>query len=404
MKFLFVSTLAFTLFFAVYAFLLRRLTFFGLNRAYLLFSLVFSFFLPFLSLDLGPWMAGVLPVVSLSEVVVRPGADPALQPVLRIVIWVYWIGATVAALLVIRSVVLILRNRSGAVLRSHPISDYLLSEGHHAFSFFDRIHIGRAVDPQLREMILAHEHVHQRQWHSMDVLCFALARVVWWFNPIIHLAAREVQLNHEFLADRETRARFGTDYQYSLLNQAMDTQFFPLGNSFFSQSLIKNRIRMMNKKNTRKRSLVFYALTLPLIAVSLWLHACHEQAGLPDSQQKLVELNDAVKASPTSYNAGQVDIIPEFPGGHEAMLTYFKDNFRYPTELKDDKVQGRVMISFVVNEDGTLDRVEAATSDDQRLEAPAVAFVKDMPNWSPGSKEGKAVKVKMMLPVQYRLD
>ena len=103
------------------------------------------------------------------------------------------------------------------------------------------------------------------------------------------------------------------------------------------------------------------------------------------ASKKLVELKDAVKANPTSFHAKEVDAIPEFPGGQEAMIAYFKDNFKYPEDLKADKVEGRVMISFAVNEDGTLHQVEAANSDDQRLEAAAVAFVQGMPNWIPRS-------------------
>ena len=199
-----------------------------MNRAYLLFSLVFSIALPFLSIGPGSLGTDALPEVSLPEVVVNPSADPVLQPVLKVAVWIYWTGAVLAALLVLRSVMLILRSRSGAVSRTHSISDYFVSEGHHAFSFFNRIHIGRSVEPQLRDMILAHEHVHKRQWHSLDVLCFALAPrglVVQPRSSTWRLA--KCRLNHEFLADREN----GYTFWYGLPVQPLESS---LGNQVLS--------------------------------------------------------------------------------------------------------------------------------------------------------------------------
>src|SRR5690606_35976175 len=126
--------------------------------------------------------------------------------------------------------------------------------------------IGNKTAPEMHDMVLRHERVHKKQWHSLDVLLFAFARIFSWFNPFVHLAAREIRLNHEFIADECSHRDFGTDYQYAILNQVMETRIFPLTNSFFSKSLIKNRIIMMNKKRSKLSSMAAYTLAIPVFA------------------------------------------------------------------------------------------------------------------------------------------
>ncbi len=404
MTYLITANLVFTAFFLWYLLVLKRLTFFSLNRGYLLFSLFFSLLVPLLVVDLQWFGADAIPVVTLPEIVLRPDSVPVLRPVVVTAGWVYALGATLFAFIVLRSLWKIQQlTRSAEEMKDHT-SEYFVNDGYHAFSFFHRIQIGRDVNEEIRDMVLEHELVHRRQWHSLDVLCFAFARIVCWFNPFMHMAAREVQLNHEFLADRETVARFGTDYQHSLLNQALQTQLFPLTNSFFSKSIIKKRIIMMNQKSTKRWSLAAYALVIPLIAGSLWLNSCSEQAGLPDGQQKAMNLSDAMTSQKTDYKADEVDEIPSFVGGQEALLEYFRADFKYPEVLKENNIEGRVVISFNVETDGSLTDVKASESDDKLLEAPAVEFVKKMPKWNPGQKDGKAVKVAMKLPLQYTMN
>lgn len=401
MNYLITANLVFSLFFVLYMVALKRLTFFHLNRVYLLFSLLFSVCAPLLSFQ---WGAQVeeLPVVVLPEIVLNIGANPAMEPVWEITAWIYWIGVLAGAALVAHALRLIQRLQR----KASAVKDYFVSQGYHAFSFFHRIQIGNKVEEEVRDMILAHEQEHRRQWHSLDVMLFALARVLSWFNPLVHLAAREVQLNHEFLADQATVNRFGTDYQYTLLNQALDTRLFPLTNSFFSKSQIKHRILMMNKHKSKKWSLAVYALIIPAIVGGLWLSSCSEQVGLPDSQQKETQMSELMKPSDKEKvrSAKEVDKLPEFPGGQDGLLAYFKEGFVYPKTLKEANVEGRVVLSFVVNTDGTLSDIEAVESDHELLDEPAVKFVEGMPEWTPGEKDGKPVKVQMKLPVMYTMN
>ncbi|NQV52831.1 MAG: energy transducer TonB [Flavobacteriales bacterium] len=399
-----IANLSFALLYLFYVGVFKRLTFFHWNRFYLMAALLFSTVVPLIRIP--SWGAGTdaLPVVELPLLVLSASQQPMFQPVIETAFWIYLVGVLVGLSVLFRAIYLIMQSAKDAREEQAEAGKYLVSEGSHAFSFFSRIQIGATIDGETKEMILTHEQVHKEEWHSIDVMLYAVTRVVAWFNPFVHLAAKEVQLNHEFLADERTMRTYGQDYQYSLLDQALDTQVFRLTNAFYSTSIIKNRILMMNKNRSRKWSLAVYALIIPVIAGTVWLSSCTQQPGIPDSEQK-VAISDAItpKASDQVMNKDEVDVEPSFPGGQEGLLTYFKEGFVYPKELSEAGVEGKVMLSFVVNEDGSLSDIEAVKSDDPLLEAPGIEFVKGMPNWEPGTKDDVKVKVKMILPIQYSM-
>ena len=100
----------------------------------------------------------------------------------------------------------------------------------------------------------------------------------------------------------------------------------------------------------------------------------------------------------------EVDDSPEFPGGMFAMLQYIGQHVKYPAAARDNGIQGRVIVSFIVNEDGHLSDVGVMSSVDESLDNEAVRMVSEMPAWKPGSKDGKPVKVRYNIPVNFRLD
>ena len=99
-----------------------------------------------------------------------------------------------------------------------------------------------------------------------------------------------------------------------------------------------------------------------------------------------------------------VDDMPEFPGGMVAMLDYMRRNIEYPAEAREAKIEGRVIVRFIVNEDGHLSDIEATTSVNEILSREALRMVSTMPNWKPGSNRGFPVKVRYSLPVNFRLN
>lgn len=98
-----------------------------------------------------------------------------------------------------------------------------------------------------------------------------------------------------------------------------------------------------------------------------------------------------------------VEVQPEFPGGMEKMMRFLSINFNYPQIDKENGVEGRVFVSFVVGKDGEVSDVKVIKGVSKTLDAEAIRVVKLMPRWKPGTQNGKAVRVKYRLPVTARL-
>lgn len=98
-----------------------------------------------------------------------------------------------------------------------------------------------------------------------------------------------------------------------------------------------------------------------------------------------------------------VEQAPEFPGGQAALMQYLGKNIKYPTISQENGVQGRVILQFVVNKDGSIVDIVVARSVDPYLDKEAIRVVQSMPKWTPGKQRGKPVRVRFTLPVTFRL-
>lgn len=98
-----------------------------------------------------------------------------------------------------------------------------------------------------------------------------------------------------------------------------------------------------------------------------------------------------------------VEEMPSFPGGQGALMSYLASNIEYPVVAQENGVQGRVIVSFVVERDGSISDVRVARSVDPSLDREAQRVVKSMPRWKPGKQNGSAVRVKYTVPVVFRL-
>ena len=99
-----------------------------------------------------------------------------------------------------------------------------------------------------------------------------------------------------------------------------------------------------------------------------------------------------------------VEESPEFPGGYEAYMQYLKKNIKYPAICRDNNIQGRVIVSFVVNKDGKIVDAEVVKGVNPSLDKEALRVISTMPNWKPGKQRGKPVRVKYSSPVNFRLN
>lgn len=99
-----------------------------------------------------------------------------------------------------------------------------------------------------------------------------------------------------------------------------------------------------------------------------------------------------------------VEEMPVFPGGMQGMIKFLSENISYPKDAQEKKISGRVIISFVIDKDGSVGEVQTVKPLYPSLDEEAIRIVKSMPNWTPGKQKGQAVRVKYSLPISFSLD
>lgn len=99
-----------------------------------------------------------------------------------------------------------------------------------------------------------------------------------------------------------------------------------------------------------------------------------------------------------------VEVMPQYPGGQIAMLKYIMQNIKYPKQIMEEGIQGRVTVSFIVEKDGRVSNVRLLRSVQPALDKEAIRVVKSMPKWTPGKQNGKPVRVRFNLPVMFKLN
>ena len=99
----------------------------------------------------------------------------------------------------------------------------------------------------------------------------------------------------------------------------------------------------------------------------------------------------------------KAEVMPEFPGGEQAMMQFVADNVKYPQEAIDKEISGRVMVGFVVEKDGSISDVKVVKGIGGGCDEEAVRVVNAMPKWKPGMDKGKPVRVSYMMPFTFKL-
>ncbi len=262
--YLLLANLYLALFYGFYLLLLRKETYFMLNRIYLVSAAMLSFFIPLMQSE---WVKNLFITQKVQQTIyyIDPGFVYQVSPtaesgftVSQFFTAVYWL---VTMLLLAR-----------LIYRFVKLKRYLQSaETGLAFSFFGKVKVDENL-PQ-KDVILQHEMVHVAQLHSADVLLFEALTILNWFNPVIYFYRKAIKYNHEFIADRDAIS-FGvdkSDYAMLLLSQSMGIEPNTLTNSFFNQSLLKQRIMMLHKNPSRRAALLKYGLSAPLFAAMLIL-------------------------------------------------------------------------------------------------------------------------------------
>ena len=148
------------------------------------------------------------------------------------------------------------------------------------------------------------------------------------------------------------------------------------------------------KIKTQRWKLVAIASFMPALFFAL---ACNDQ---------LMAQQVKAKVPPSESNEVYmvVDQMPEYPGGHEALIDFLRRQLRYPKDARKMGIQGTSYIQFIVEKDGTLTNVQLQKGFDSACDAEAMKVVKQSKPWNPGVQNGKAVRTQMTLPINFNLN
>ena len=118
------------------------------------------------------------------------------------------------------------------------------------------------------------------------------------------------------------------------------------------------------------------------------------------------EFTDTTSVTTPTVNQVQVstETLPEFPGGEIALQQWLKDNLKYPDDAKKSEIQGKVVVSFIVDRDGSIYWVKVVQKVNSALDKEAVRLIKSMPKWKPATKKGKATEANYNLTISFKLD
>ena len=403
------------LFYAFYLLVMRRTTFFGLNRALLLAGSYLCLLLPVIRLRTVT-AAGIAQEVSVVGVAwERAVTSPKPFPWSEILLAVYVCGAACSLGLYLVSawkVNRLIRRGEKTVLEDCTL--VLLENNVRSFSWGRTVVMSRQ-DLEQNPAIFTHERMHVHYRHTLDLLLFSPIQLLFWWNPLVWIIREELRLLHEYQADEGVLQKGidATQYQLLLVRKAVGEQRFSLA-SGFQHAKLKNRIAMMLKPTTAGWMRWSYLALIPVLAT--FMFACNpkkstkvplsaEETEAPGSvsTKAVLEVEDYKEAGVIPYDMAGTK--PSFNGGGANEFSqWVNSQLKYPQTAINDKVQGRIIMSFTVDTDGSVKDVKVLRGIRQDLDEMALKVVTASPKWEPGrNAEGEAVPVTMVFPVIFQL-
>lgn len=332
-----------------------------------------------------------------------------------------------------------------------------------AFSFFGKIFIDKHLEQN--SVIFKHEDIHVKQKHFLDLIFFEVLQIVFWFNPIIYFYKKSIAIIHEFLADEEASKIAQDKIAYASLLVSKQFSFQPptvFTQHFFNHSTLKSRIIMLSKNTSKKTALLKFGLLAPaffvMLAISSFtvvrdnkLERLYNNLNNEISQKTLGDLgfpeptnqplNEVLEGSETIESGNNIFLnflpdnevieledlsfpiikedtfpqnratktifttaeqIPEFMGGQVELYKWLAKNIKYPLEAKNNKIEGRVYVRFVIEADGEIGEVKVMKGIGFGCDEEAARVLKAMPKWKPAMQNGYPVAIYYNMPIVFK--
>ena len=405
------------LFYAFYLLVMRRATFFRLNRVLLLAGSYLCLILPLFrirTVSASGITSGLIMVAEGQAVAEEAPVAPAF-PWKEALLCLFIAGAAVTLARYLISALKMSRIiRSGEAVKRDGCSLVLLEGNSSSFSWGNKVVMSRQ-DLAENPAIFTHELMHVRNRHSVDLVLFFPLQLLFWWNPLVWITREELRLVHEYEADEGViqNGIDATQYQLLLVRKAVGEHRFSLA-SGFQHAKLKNRIEMMLKPSSSGWMRWSYLALVPVLAACMF--ACNpaknsnnqaadsqDGASPADAQYTTIVADEAVpQQEAIPYNL--IENKPLFNGGDANNFSlWVNSQLKYPEELNEAAVEGRLVLQFTVGADGVVRDVEVLKSVNELLDAEAVKVVSASPRWEPGQQDGSPVPVKYIFPIIFKV-
>ena len=417
------ATLYISVFQSFYLLVMRKTTFFRLNRIVFLAGTFLCLALPFAKIHMPVESAVISPIALIEEAIsTEPmslpaavvGAEAPVNWSRLMIIAIFLSGALVSFIVTAVSYIrmcIMIRSVKPETIAQTQIR--VIEEDIPSFSWGRHIVIGRK-DLKENPAILTHERMHVRCGHSFDLMAYTIVTTLQWFNPIAWIARTELKMLHEYEADELTinKGIDATQYQLLLVKKAVGAKRFQLANGF-NHSKLKNRITMMHKNKTNKWMRLAYFLCIPALIGAMCCCAQNTKAdnitvaeamsdNAASSDTEIKTLTDTLeKKDPVPFQ--HVEVKPTFNGGDANQFSrWVNQQLEYPENCKKEGISGRVTLSFTVSETGKVTDVKVLRGVHEDLDNEAIRVVSSSPDWTPGKVGGKAVAVSYSFPIIFQ--
>lgn len=363
--FLLKSTISLTIFLGFYHLVLEREKMHQFNRFYLLFSIVISFVIPFLTFEI----IKIVPVVQNFEplnTVITSSAIPEnetqgnslpIEEKINFMPYVLWsLYGLISFLLLIRFGKniwkLIVKSSSNPYVKYKSANLILVEEKTLPHTFLNSIFINfdDYNDRNIEDELYTHELVHVTQKHTLDILFIEFLKVVFWFNPIFIFYKKAIQLNHEFLADEEIVKTYNNIpfYQNLLLQKGSGQQTIYLASNL-NYLVTKKRLIMMTKSTSQKIAVFKKIAIVPILAGLIYFFCvevvAQEKIISTNSEEKILEITEKDKIRDSYYSGVYVKIIDERTNRKDVTLyenLSLKDKRKYLNLIPEIQIEKEI--------------------------------------------------------------
>lgn len=294
--YLFEVSVSLALFYSIYWLFLKKETFFAVNRLFLISSILISFIVPFINASFIKISSPIASrqLIERTYVLGQTASTQTKTMGIFDILWlVYLIGAGLFLLhFLYKLLKLLVLIKKSSIQKINGVKFVFIEKDLAPFSFFKLVFANKSnISGDDFDRIVAHEMIHIRQYHSVDLLVMELLTIFQWFNPFVWPYKESLRETHEYLADNAVIAQGcnAAKYQLLIFEQLVGVKLFEFANNF-NHSQIKRRLTMMTKRKSKRWTKFKVLLVLPLLSFLVLTFADSKTTREPDkANQKDVD-------------------------------------------------------------------------------------------------------------------